>query len=244
MRRLSGVVLSVSDRAKIARFYTDNLGMTARQKGGNIRLGYGEAEIILQPGGGSYEHARTDRYWKIGITLPNLDLACEQLRAAGIAISAPKQFHDIGYMAHLTDPAGFQIELLQHHFQGNRPPGTGDPTLSLGGGARLGQITLRCGDTTAMHDMCSALGLRLLSVQPVPAHGFTLYFWAFTDDSPPDPNLSAPGNREWLWQRPYTTLEFQHIPGLTPTPNPAYAGLEITGLPTVVDAAYAGDIRP
>ena len=245
MPRLSGIGLSVSDPAQLARFYTTCLGMTARETGGMIRVGYGGAgaEIILQPGGGAYQAARTDRYWKTGITLPNLDIAYQQLRTAGIAISPPQQFHDIGYMCHLGDPEGFQIELLQHDFQGNRPPRTGDPSRPLGGGARIGQITLRTGDIAATTDMCRDLGLRLLSVQPVRTHGFTLYFWAFTDDTPPHTELAAVGNREWLWKRPYTTLEFQHVAGLAPTFNPGYAGLEISGLTTPVKGTYRGEIR-
>ena len=66
--------------------------------------------------------------------------------------------------------------------------------------------------------MRSSLGLRLLSVQPVTQFGFTLHFWAYTDETPPSPDLESVGNREWLWQiQPYTTLEFQHVEGLKPT---------------------------
>ena len=37
---------------------------------------------------------------------------------------------------------------------------------------------------------------------------------AFTSDDPPHPeDLNSVGNREWLWQRPYTTLEIQCRPG-------------------------------
>ena len=55
--------------------------------------------------------------------------------------------------------------------------------------------------------------MTLLSIQPVPNYGFTLYFLAFTEERPPIADLEAVGNREWLWQRPYTTLEFQHFNG-------------------------------
>ena len=55
------------------------------------------------------------------------------------------------------------------------------------------------------------LGMALLSVQPVPDYGFTLYFLAFTEERPPQDDLEAIGNREWLWKRPYTTLELQHF---------------------------------
>jgi hypothetical protein len=53
--------------------------------------------------------------------------------------------------------------------------------------------------------------MQLLSVQPVDGRDFTLYFLAHAGESPPDPDLEAVGNRPWLWQRPYTTLELQHV---------------------------------
>ena len=229
MPRLSGLRLSVSDPAALADFYATHLGMTARETHEGWRVGYPgqDADLLLQPGGGPYRHARSDRYWKIGITLPNVDIAHRQLSAAGIAVSAPHQFRDIGYMCHLSDPEGFQIELLQHDFETSRPPGSGDPAQPLGGDARIGQITLRSGDIATERESCDTLGLRLLSVQPVAEAGFTLYFWAFTDDTPPTPGLEAVVNREWLWKRPYTTLEIQHLDGLTPTRNAGYAGIEI-----------------
>ena len=56
-----------------------------------------------------------------------------------------------------------------------------------------------------------ALGTRLLSHQLVEPHGFTLYFLASSTQSPPNADIDALENREWLWQRPYTTLELQHF---------------------------------
>ena len=46
--------------------------------------------------------------------------------------------------------------------------------------------------------------------QDVSEYGFTLYFLAFTAEDPPEEDLAHVGIREWLWQRPYTTLELQH----------------------------------
>ena len=54
--------------------------------------------------------------------------------------------------------------------------------------------------------------MKLLSIQKVEAYGFTLYFLAFTDETPPNEDLNSIEIREWLWQRPYTTIELQHIP--------------------------------
>lgn len=41
-------------------------------------------------------------------------------------------------------------------------------------------------------------------------YNFTLYFLAFTEDSPPCDDLHSIEIREWLWKRSYTTLELQH----------------------------------
>ncbi|UWQ62429.1 VOC family protein [Leisingera caerulea] len=228
VKRLSGVQLQVQDPERLARFYSDVLGMTARSENGGWRAGYAgaDADLVLQPGGRPVQHSRDERYWKIGICLPDLDTACEQLRQKGIEVSAPHQFRNIGYMAHLHDPEGFAIELLQHDFQGKRPDGAGDPALPLGGGAHLGQITLRTGDIAA--ELAMRADMTLLSVQDVAEFGFDLHFLAYTDETPPDPDLQAVGNRPWLWKRPYTTLEFQHIAGADLRDSPAFLGLEIT----------------
>ena len=246
MPHLSGIRISVSDPAQLAEFYTTHLGMTAREERDGWRVGFSgsDADMLLMPGGLAYWHATTDRYWKIGLTLPNVDLAHAQLGASGIEVSTPHQFRDIGYMCHLRDPAGFGIELLQHHFEGNRPDHLGDPAQPLGGGARVGQITLRTGDINATRTTCEGLGMRLLSVQPVREPDFDLYFWAFTNETPPNNDLYAVENREWLWQRPYTTLEFQHVEGLKPTVNTGYVGLEIDGQPSDAFKGHQAENRP
>ena len=58
------------------------------------------------------------------------------------------------------------------------------------------------------HDV---FGMRLLSRQIVEPYRFTLYFLASTTDDPPSVDIDAVDNREWLWQRPCTTLELQHF---------------------------------
>ncbi len=243
--RLSALHLRVADPQKLAMFYCDALGMSARSEGQNLRVGYAgqDADLMLTPGGGGYAHDQGQRYWKIGVTLPDVDLAAAHLRALGVPVSAPRQFLDIGYMCHLSDPEGFVIELLQHDFEGNRPDGAADPEAPFSD-ARIGQITLRTGDITAEDTVCTALGMRLLSVQDVEPYGFDLHFYAFTDDTTPNPDVWAVENREWLWKRPYTTLEFQHIPGARFAPTPDYRGLEIQGLARAAKDAHGGPLLP
>ncbi|WP_170571731.1 VOC family protein [Ruegeria atlantica] len=243
--RLSAVLLRVADPERLAAFYADILDMTLHVQGPNRRLGYEgqDAELLLMPGGGGYTHDGGQRYWKIGITLPDVDLAAAYLRRKGVDVSTPKQFLDIGYMCHLKDPAGFVIELLQHDFQGNRPEDAADPAAPFAG-ACIGQITLRTGDIAAEDAFWRAQGMRLLSVQDVAQYGFDLHFYAFTDEKPPNADLWSVENREWLWKRPYTTLEFQHLAGAQFAPAPDYRGLEIQGLAESLRDTFGDPLRP
>lgn len=243
--RFSALRLRAADSDRLAGFYRDTLGMSVRAEGQNRRVGYDgqDADLLLMPGGGGYAHDPGQRYWKIGITLPDVDMAVEALRQKGHAVSAPRQFLDIGYMAHLSDPEGFVIELLQHDFEGNRPENAAHPAQPFAQ-ARVGQITLRTGDIAAENAVCRAQGMSLLSMQEVAPYGFDLHFYAFTHDVPPDPDLWAVANREWLWKRPYSTLEFQHIQGAQFAPVPDYQGLEVEGLAEPIQDAFGDPIFP
>jgi catechol 2,3-dioxygenase-like lactoylglutathione lyase family enzyme len=76
----------------------------------------------------------------------------------------------------------------------------------------LGQITLRVKNISACLDFYQdVFGMHLLSRQIVEPYGFTLYFLASTTANPPSVDIDAVDNREWLWQRPYTTLELHHF---------------------------------
>ncbi len=210
--------------------------MSAEWSGQRVRLGYAgqgaSIELRPTPRAAPYIHDPLDEYWKVGITLPDVDMAFEQLSRAGIGVTHPRQFLDIGYMCHLTDPEGFHIELLQHTFEGQQPTSPGKPELPLGGGAQIGQITLRITDLdAALTRYQHSLGMRLLSKQVVANRDFTLYFLAFTDEMPPEVDLEAVQNRPWLWQRKYTTLELQHLTGqgqcirTSTKQGPGFAGL-------------------
>jgi catechol 2,3-dioxygenase-like lactoylglutathione lyase family enzyme len=226
---LAGVALNVASPEKLAAFYTRHLGMAVDRSGEFLRAGYGGTGASLElrplPSPKPYAHDALDEYWKIGITLPDVDMAFEHLSRAGVAVTQPRQFLDIGYMCHLTDPDGFQIELLQHTFEGQPRTSAGNPDLPLGGGAHIGQITLRVADIdNALAHYQRSMGMRLLSKQVVAGRDFTLYFLAFTGETPPNRDIEAVENRPWLWQRPYTTLELQHRTGARRTVRPAPAG--------------------
>lgn len=212
---LAGITLNVTDPSGLATFYCDTLGMTRMDRDGEIAVGYGGqgAVLVLRQAfeGPTYQHQADHRYWKIAITLPNLDLAHAQLIGNGIASSDPHQFQKIAYMNKLEDPEGHIIELIQHTFINKPRTSDGDVSLALGGGAQIGLVTLRTHDIEAeKRYFLDQLGMAYLSRQAVSDRNFDLYFFAFTDEVQPNPDVNAVDNREWLWQRPYTTLEFQH----------------------------------
>ena len=94
----SRVVFYVKSPDSLARFYVNHLGMSASQDGDELLLGYGRHDTRIElrslKAGWGYTHTNTDRYWKIGITLPNVDIAHEQLCAAGVGVGQPRQFLD------------------------------------------------------------------------------------------------------------------------------------------------------
>ena len=159
----------------------------------------------------------SDIYWKIGLSLADVDTAYSKLLRQDVEVTSPRQFRDIGYMCHFNDPFGFLLELLQHDFQSNfsseRVQASLEPNLALGQRAHIGQITLRVSDINrSLQFYQSTLGMKLLSIQSIP-NMFNLYFLACTDERPPSDDVKAVEIREWLWKRPYTTLELQHYPG-------------------------------
>ena len=164
-----------------------------------------------------------DGFWKTGITSPDIDTLRAYLIRHGVAVTDARQFLDIGYLCHLSDPDGFGIELLAHQFRTRTdaapPAGSPGPPADLPPSQSalrqrcapgIGQITLRVRDIEAsLAFYRDALGLRLMSTQPVQPYGFTLYFLAGSDEQAPPGTLAQ--QREWLWRRPYTTLELQHF---------------------------------
>jgi catechol 2,3-dioxygenase-like lactoylglutathione lyase family enzyme len=205
--------LRVTDASELAAFYGRYLGMRNFGTQEVPLLGYDPTQCLLELRGAArqpYNSGRNDFYWKIGITLCDLDHAVDFLRQQGWPVSDPRQFGDIGYLCHLSDPQGFSIELLQQGFEGHKSPaGEGHP---IGEQSTFAHITLRVNDISAARSFCEQdLGMRLMSVQPVTEYGFCLYFYCGSDENLPNPDLESVGNREWLWKRPYALLELQHV---------------------------------
>lgn len=232
MPAIEAVRLRCSDPDTQTQFYCNVLGMRKRANG---TIGYTdkEAGLLFEAAELPYRPSPQDLYWKIVVAVPDIDLAHRQLTQKGIAVQAPRQVGDVAYLAHLQDPEGFTIELLDHWFEGGRPTEASE-TQRLGGGPCLNLLTLRALDIGPVDRSVKALGMTPLSVVPVPTGGFTLYFYAFTDERPPSPNLLALENRTWVYQRPYTVLEIQHLSGAGRMKRPqtqegGYAGTLVSG---------------
>lgn len=212
-RKFTRVFLNVASLDGLAEFYCDLLGMQNFGTSNAPLFGYHEDQCLLafQLGASSaYQAQPNDFYWKIGLTLRNLDTAFAYLKAKEYPAQDLKQFRDIGYMAKLRDPQGFIVELLQQGFEGNEQSAEG--MHPVGGQATFAHITLRVTDIAAAKAFCEGqLNMRLMSVQPVSDLGFCLYFYGWSDEALPVDDLEAVENREWLWRRPYTLLELQHL---------------------------------
>ncbi len=231
MTKLDTLTLRVKDPEAQKRFCRTVMGMSDQ---GDGRIGYSDRETAIRfaAADAPYAPAPTDLYWKIAVSVPDIELACAQLKALGVSCTVPKQFRDVGFLAKFVDPEGFTVELIDHWFEGERPALEIDRSV-LGGGAHLSLVTLRTADIAGIEADLLAWGMTPLSVQRVNPHGFTLYFYAFTDETPPDPDLEAVENRTWVYRRPYSVLEIQHVHALDAETNPAegaggYAGLSIS----------------
>ena len=231
MPKIEILELRACNPSRQRKFYQEILGMHDLGDG-CLRYKEKEAGIRFLPAETCYLPKSNDVYWKIALAIPNIELAYTQLVNKGVTVGKPRQFQDIGYLAHFQDPEGFVIELIEHHFEGDRPNTPVNRSL-LGGGAHLNLITLRATEIEPIEKMIKKWGMKPLSIQPVNSYEFTLYFYAFTSDAPPCINLYAIENRTWVYQRPYTVLEIQHVPGLVETRTidkniAGYNGLQIS----------------
>ncbi len=224
--------LRVPDGTHLEAFYSGLLGMQYLGNPKRPVFGYNELQCLIEfsiDPDMKLQFSDRDFYWKTGITVRNLRHAVDFLHLNGWKVSQPRQFRDIGYLCHLNDPNGLPIELLQQGFEGNEMPvGEGHP---IGGQATVAHITLRVTDIIAARSFFEgALGMRLMSIQPVPEREFTLYFFAWSEDELPCPDLKDPRNREWLWARPYALLELKHM----------QASAEKTRWPEVKNSIFGG----
>merc|ERR1711871_1052069 len=79
----------------------------------------------------------------------------------------------------------------------------------------IGQYTTRTADPERMRRFYEeTMGMTLVCVEDVKEYDFELYYFAYVHphERPPHESPWSVENREWTYQRPYTTLEIQHRP--------------------------------
>ncbi|WP_271272781.1 VOC family protein [Aliamphritea hakodatensis] len=224
MRHIHKHSLQVANLARSTAFYQACLGMVLvsqyQQQGQRCcLLGYVRdsgstpptlLELIENEGFKRLPGTLPAGYWKIALAVADVDIARACLTEKGIEVTPARQVPDVAYLCHLNDPDGHCVELIQHHFEANHRPGSRDNRYPLGGEAVFSLITYRVKNPQASVAFYEQLGMRLLSRQDVEFAGFTLYFLGYSDEVLPEDDVCAVGNREWLWQRPYTLIELQH----------------------------------
>ena len=151
--------------------------------------------IITRPYG-----VTRDRYWKVGIKLPDFNHACRDLQTKGVAVPALYHFKDIYFMSHLINLEGFQIELTQNTFLDKGKSVTERMDNTLGGRCQFKQIAL--GTTYIVAEISYFVydsGMKILSSLPLYAYGFELlFFLGCTEKKPPNSDLIVLENCPWL----------------------------------------------
>ncbi|MEM6986027.1 MAG: VOC family protein [Pseudomonadota bacterium] len=239
--RLAVHQLSVAKLERSLDFYCSCLGMVEREAPANTGSQRGQRharcflgferndkgapegqgpdallELVHSPRAATHPRSADDAlplgYWKIGIALADVDRARAALVARGVEVTSAQQFADIGYLCHLKDPDGYSIELIQHTFGPRVVPSVVAEDQALGVQPTLAHITLRVADAArSLAFYTEQLGMHLVARQDVRTHGFSLYFLACQTELPPVDDWADRRHREWLWQRPYSLLELQHV---------------------------------
>lgn len=227
----------------IVDFYSNVCGMMYSSENGARHIFSFEAKSCYHPTGICFEfedniitNVLNPGYWKVGFALQDVDAAIKHFREiAKSTVGDGHQFVDIGYLTSLNDPAKCCIELLQQTFEENfvkQACERGTLMQPLENLPSLGQITLRCKNASVSCKFYSeVLGMKLLSIQqPAKKYPFTLYFFAYTEDIPPNcSDLCAIENREWLWKQPYTQIELQHRHGTEDNNELHYTTNDVNG---------------
>lgn len=158
------------------------------------------------------ENERLTGYWKIAISIKDVDIAREKLIKKGVEVTPAFQVPNVAYLCHFNDPDGYTLELIQHNFENNHIQEPEDKNYALGNKAIFSLITYRVKDIQKSLEFYEKeLKMKLLSKMNVHQRGFELYFLGYSDENTPKEDIQAIENREWLWQRDFTMIELQYI---------------------------------
>ncbi|OJJ15595.1 hypothetical protein BKI52_37565 [marine bacterium AO1-C] len=208
-------------------FYTKTFGMTLqgefKDEAGIVYIlqfpkGNAHLELLYNPKNittESYQQNAQDNYWKYSVFVEDIQQIYRFLKNKNISSNEPYQFGDIGYLMHTKDQENYQVEFIQRTFQQNTPTylkTTASPDKA--GPLSLGLITLRTKDPVKSIQFYENLGLKLLVRMYVErGNGFTLYFLGRKDLTPPNADIDAIENREWLYQQEEAFIELQYYWG-------------------------------
>lgn len=81
------------------------------------------------------------------------------------------------------------------------------PTSVAGTNPVMAQAMLRVTDPVASHIFYEELGMKFLTRFDFADLAFSLFFFGYTEDVPPDMSLPQSERAKWLWSRPYPTVE-------------------------------------
>jgi catechol 2,3-dioxygenase-like lactoylglutathione lyase family enzyme len=113
MRQPVEIALFTDDVAAVRRFYELLLDGTpeAEWPGGAI-FAAGEMKILVhERTGGTYGGAVNEDHFAVGV--PDVDRACDELRAEGLELLVAPRDYPWGRSAYLRDPDGRMVELSQ-----------------------------------------------------------------------------------------------------------------------------------
>ncbi|GJQ11466.1 hypothetical protein GpartN1_g3257.t1 [Galdieria partita] len=97
------------------------------------------------------------------------------------------------------------------------------PVALVGRNPVFAQTMIRIKDPEKSKDFYeNKLGLKLLTRLDFPSLTFSLYFFAYTQDTTPSMELSQTQRARWLWNVPYPTLELTHNWGTEKDPSFCY----------------------
>ena len=61
--------------------------------------------------------SRLTGYWKMAISIKDVDIAREKLLEKGVDVKQPFQVPNVAYLCHFEDPDGYSLELIHHKFE-------------------------------------------------------------------------------------------------------------------------------
>lgn len=227
MQYLKNHSLYINDPKQSLEFYVDILGMKLKDQFEkddkeyfHLRFNDDTGEAILELIYDKLNRKTTfpkdptkcEGYWKIAISIKDVDIAREKLLKKGVTVTPAFQVPNVAYLCHFYDPDGYALELIGHKFESNHIKELEDKNYALGNKAIFSLITYRVKDIEkSLEFYMDTLGMKLFSKMDVSARGFELYFLGYSKENLPNEDVESLENREWLWQRDFTMIELQHI---------------------------------